>query len=269
MEIASSAVRMVSVFQELLPGMASQQGTLVNKAGRRHREHQESRRGSRGGQGHQNIRQEHVTQLISMVAAMSLQQEDALNTVRMDTSFTFRLRKEGPGAVLKELVQAGQKWHQMTNKGEQLGPLRLVAFGLLLKETEARLKLLLSSEEAQKKAVECHWVDGAGRFVYQKWNPIAKRLEVDTAKQGLTPTITKFSAKKRRDGEAEPEEGNTAVFTVEISLRSPAANDIHQQLLLLQDSAAWQLVGAQLRPPTLKRHGIAVALQKNLEEARK
>ena len=74
-----------------------------------------------------------------MMAAMSLQQEDALNRLRMDTSFTFHLKQEGPGAILKGLFQAGQDWSNKIHKGEKLGPLRLVVFGLLLTETEARM----------------------------------------------------------------------------------------------------------------------------------
>ena len=57
------------------------------------------------------------------------------------------------------------------------------------------------------------------------------------------------------------------MFTVEVALRSKGAQQIHQRLQDLQDNAVWQLVRAQLRPPTLKRHGIAVALQKALEQA--
>ena len=293
METESSAAQMANVFQGLMPGMNMQLTNAGQKTGRRTEQDQENpakrhrprKHGSRGGQGHPAIKQEQVTQLISMVAAMSLQQEDALNRLRMDTSFTLHLCQEGPGAVLKQLVQAGQQWHQRTEKGEKLGPLRLVVFGLLLKETEARIKLLLSSEEATKRAKGCQWLDEMGRFVYQKWNVANKTLEVDTTQQGLTSdqvlsslnkiaelatatTITKFNAKNRREAITVPDEGDRAVFKIEVAMRGVAANELHQQLLLLQDCAAWQLIGAQLRPPTLKRHGIAVALQKALENAR-
>ena len=175
------------------------------------------------------------------------------------------------------MYQAGQDWSNKIQKGEKLGPRRLVVFGLLLKETEARMQLLLKEEDMLKRAKEAQWVDSAGRFNFQKWNTATKKLEIDETREGLTPdaivksinklaelakpsTITKFNAKQRRN--EEPEEGDAAVFTVEVSLRSQGAQEIHQHHQELQDDAVWQLVGAQLRPPTLKRHGIAVALQK-------
>ena len=39
--------------------------------------------------------------LVTKMAAMSLQQEDALSRLRLDTSFTFHLKQEGPGAVFE------------------------------------------------------------------------------------------------------------------------------------------------------------------------
>ncbi|CAE7945960.1 DJP1 [Symbiodinium sp. KB8] len=44
---------------------------------------------------------EQMGNLVTKMAAMSLQQEDALSRLRLDTSFTFHLKQEGPGAVFE------------------------------------------------------------------------------------------------------------------------------------------------------------------------
>ena len=63
----------------------------------------------------------------------------------------------------------------------------------------------------------------------------------------------------------EPEENEKAVFVVEIALRSPEAHQAQELLTQLANCAVWSLVAAQMRPPSLKRHGLAAVLQKALE----
>ena len=50
---------------------------------------------------------------------------------------------------------------------------------------------------------------------------------------------------------------------VEVSLRAPDAARAQELLDMLTNNAVWSLVAAQLRPPTLRRHGLAVALREN------
>ena len=76
-------------------------------------------------------------------------------------------------------------------------------------------------------------------------------------------TITKFNASRRL--KKEPDNDEKAVFTVEVAMRSPPANRIQGLLDQMTDNAAWGLVAAQLRPPSLKRRGLAIAIQKALE----
>ena len=208
-----------------------------------------------------------------MLASLCLQQEDALNRIRLETSHTLHLAQQGQGAVLKALYNAGTAWQVKKNSGEPVQALRVVLFGLLLTETQARIQLFSKDDAAVKAAQTNHVLDKDKRFVYQKWDAQASKLVTDPDKKGLTleevmailtelrklsndQTITKFNASRRL---------KKAVFTVEVAMRSPPANRIQGLLDQLTDNSAWGLVAAQLRPPSLKRRGLAIAIQKALE----
>ena len=202
-----------------------------------------------------------------MLASLCLQQEDALNRIRLETSHTLHLAQQGQGAVLKALYNAGTAWQVKKNSGEPVqalksGPL-WAAFGRNTGQDPAVLQRRRSSE-------------GSPSFVYQKWDAQASKLVTDPDKKGLTlekvmailtelrklsndQTITKFNASRRL--RKEPDNDEKAVFTVEVAMRSPPANRIQGLLDQMTDNAAWGLVAAQLRPPSLKRRGLASAIQ--------
>ena len=215
-----------------------------------------------------------------MLASLCLQQEDALNRIRLETSHTLHLAQQGQGAVLKALYNAGTAWQVKKNSAEPVQALRVVLFGLLLAETQARIQLFSKDDAAVKAAQANHILDKDKRFVYQKWDAQASKLVTDPDKKGLTleevmailtelrklsndQTITKFNASRRL--KKEPDNDEKAVFTVEVAMRSPPANRIQGLLDQMTDNAAWGLVAAQLRPPNLKRRGLASAIQKALE----
>ena len=75
--------------------------------------------------------------------------------------------------------------------------------------------------------------------------------------------ITKFNSVRKM--KREPEENEKAVFTIEIALRTQEAHQAQELLSQLANSAIWSLAAAQMRPPSLKRHGLAAVLQKALE----
>ena len=235
----------------------------------------------RGGRGRgQSLSQEQIGNVVTMLASLCLQQEDALNRIRLETSHTLHLAQQGQGAVLKALYNAGTAWQVKKNSGEPVQALRVVLFGLLLAETQARIQLFSKDDAAVKAAQTNHVLDKDKRFVYQKWDTQASKLVTDPDKKGLTleevmailtelrklsnhQTITKFNASRRL--KKEPDNDEKAVFTVEVAMRSPPANRIQGLLDQMTDNAAWGLVAAQLRPPSLKRRGQASAIQKALE----
>ena len=117
------------------------------------------------------------------------------------------------------------------------------------------------------------------RFVYQKWDAQASKLVTDLDKKGLTleevmailtelrklsndQTITKFNASRRQEGTGQRRKGGircgsgNALATRQPHSGPPRSDDRQRGM----GSGS-----AQLRPPSLKRRGLAIAIQKALE----
>ena len=122
---------------------------------------------------------------VSLLAALTLQQEDSLNRLRLDTSDTFHLQQSGQGAAPKALFLSGQAWRAKKEKGEPVPALRTVIFGLLLEETMARMKLFDQDAGAIKAAQDLQLISQDKLFLFQRWNQITQKLEPDQSKQGL------------------------------------------------------------------------------------
>ena len=150
----------------------------------------------------------------------------------------------------------------------------------MVTETKARLALFAQDPTAVKAAVDKQLMNPSKQFVFQRWNPQEQKLEqdpdrsapgVEQAQQLLQELgtyckdhiITKFNSVRKM--KREPEENEKAVFTIEVALRSPEAHKAQELLSQLANNTVWSLVAAQMRPPSLKRHGLAAVLQKALE----
>ena len=194
----------------------------------------QARRGQRGNR--QRIQPDNLNNVVSILAALSLQQEDALNRVRLDSSHTFHLEQTGQGAILKSLYEAGRSWHEKKGQGVPLPALRTVVFALLVTETKARLTLFAQDPNAVKAAVERKVMNPSKQFVFQRWNPKEQKLEQDPDRNALSVEqiqqllqelgthckdniITKFNSVRKM--KREPEENEKAVFVVEIALNRP------------------------------------------------
>ena len=242
------------------PGTAKkprQQGQSEGQPSKRPRQ---TRRGQRGNG--QRTQADNLNNIVSILAALSLQQEDALNRVRLDSSHAFHLEQAGPGAILKALYEAGRSWHEKKGQGVPLPALRTVVFALLVLETKARLALFAQDSNAVKAAVDKQLMNPNKQFVFQRWNPKEQKLEQDPDRNALgveqaqqllqelgtyckDHIITKFNSVRK--------------------MRSQEAHTAQELLSQLANCAVWSLVAAQMRPPSLKRHGLAAVLQKALE----
>ena len=233
------ADNVTDVFGSWLPALAAQQGQQQGTTGAKQPRKNSSADGlpskrakptRRGGRGRgQGLPQEQIGNVVTMLASLCLQQEDALNRIRLETSHTLHLAQQGQGAVLKALYNAGTAWQVKKNSGEPVQALRVVLFGLLLAETQARIQLFSKDDAAVKAAQTNHVLDKDKRFVYQKWDAQASKLVTDPDKKGLTleevmailtelrklsndQTITKFNASRRL--KKEPDNDEKAVFTI-------------------------------------------------------
>ena len=185
------ADNVTDVFGSWLPALAAQQGQQGTTGAKQPRENSSAdglpskrakptRRGGRGrGQG---LPHKQIGNVVTMLASLCLQQEDALNRIRLETSHTLHLAQQGQGAVLKALYNAGAA----KKRGEPVQALRVVLFGLLSAETQARIQLFSKDDAAVKAAQTNHVLDKDKRFVYHKWDAQASKLVTDPDKKGLT-----------------------------------------------------------------------------------
>ena len=237
------AEEVATVFGAWLPALSQQNGTTKKPReqgqndGQPSKRPRQARRGQRGNG--QRIQADNLNNVVSILAALSLQQEDALNRVRLDSSHTFHLEQAGPGAILKALCEAGRSWHEKKGQGVPLPALRTVVFALLVSETKARLALFAQDPNAVKAAVETQMMNPNKQFVLQRWNPKDQKLEQDPNRNPLgveqiqqllqelgtyckDNISTKFNSVRKM--KREPEENEKAVFVIEIALRSQEAH---------------------------------------------
>ena len=273
---------MATVFGNWLPALSQQPGTAKKpreqgqSEGQPSKRPRQTRRGQRGNG--QKIPVDNLNNIVSILAALSLQQEDALNRVRLDSSHTFHLEQTGPGAILKALYEAGRSWHEKKGQGGAAsgppnGGVRTDGDG---DQGQAR-SLCPGPNRGQSSRGQA--VDEPQQTVRVPTmeSPGAKAradrsaLGVEQAQQLLQELgtyckdhiITKFNSVRKM--KREPEENEKAVFTIEVALRSPEAHKAQELLSQLANNTVWSLVAAQMRPPSLKRHGLAAVLQKALE----
>ena len=163
------AEEVASVFGDWLPALSAQQNGTTKKpresgqSGQPSKRPRQARRGQRGNG--QRINPDNLNNVVSILAALSLQQEDALNRVRLDSSRTFHLEQTGQGAILRSLYEAGRSWREKKGQGVPLPALRTVVFALLVLETKAKLTLFAQDPNAVKTAVERQVMNPSTQFV--------------------------------------------------------------------------------------------------------
>ena len=267
------------MFNHLLPGLASQIQKTPTPMQQPHldRDPRKRPRTRRGNRASRSNNEEELQQTVSLLTALVLQHEDVHNRVRLSASMTFFLQQQGPGSVLLPLFKVSQEWQKNRNAGQVAGALRTTILSVLIQETAARLTMLESNPQALASAKQAGILTTENKMPYQKWSAANKKLEPDATLQPLSPEevrnlltevkelirpdlVTRFHAS--RPLRQEPQDQGRAVFTLELALRSEEADRMHSKLKTLCNRSVWGLVCAQLREPTLQRHGLAAALQK-------
>ena len=162
---AKTTERSETAPREQLSGRTTKQEGQANKTGR-----QGSR--PRPPPGADRERSDHAG--IAMSAARGRIEPHQAGDIPHTAPSTTRARSRAQGAV--------QRRHRVASQEEQA--LRVVLFGLLLAETQARIQLFSKDDAAVKAAQTNHVLDKDKRFVYQKWDAQASKLVTDPDKKG-------------------------------------------------------------------------------------
>ena len=215
---------------------------------------------------------------LRLVTRALIHQQEAIDTLRLSTGWVWWLRIPEP-SVVPTLVQAAEVWREqvvLKDSKIQDTPLRQALFWSMMQFLRGTLETM--TEANLKLSKDSGWVNEQGHWVFQRWNPELKALEVDPNKSALThetlmkiivdiqslthrETLSRFHVLKSLEPEME---GQTVRVMMDIALWCPEADRMFQQLSALQGNAALQIVGLQFRRSTMQRSPVIKQLMENV-----
>ncbi|OLP90620.1 Serine/threonine-protein kinase RIO1 [Symbiodinium microadriaticum] len=179
---------------------------------------------------------------LKLVARALVHQQEAIDTLRLSTGWIWWLRIPEP-TVIPTLIEAAELWREQVTKKDS----KLKANNTLAKNSG--------------------WIDSNGRWVFQRWNPELRALEVDSSRSALTheelirtikeiqslihpETLSRFHVLRHLEPQME---GQTVRVMMDIALRCPEATQLFQGLTTLQGNSSLQLVWLQFKRSTMQR----------------
>ena len=217
-----------------------------------------------------------------MLAQLTLRQEDAINVLRMDRGFLLLFKTAGQETVVHTLFEIATAWRQKKANNQVDLPLRVALLKSLVLEMKTRLEHLVSTQGQVEKLQKLGWVKvNEGRP--PSWLPLVYNQETKT--ETAHPTLGCLehedlmkaldTLQMHMNGQimqrfhstrplAAQYKGEMLAFMLEISLRGPEEQKVHEALVSLCHVSAWFSIGARLRMETPKRSPLANRLQKML-----
>jgi len=210
---------------------------------------------------------------VAQLARVVMKHEDQINTAKLDRGFVLFLHN-GEGSILQTLFDISQKTKQALDNGKaQENPLRILLLKALFVELEGRLKMLDNDPQALANAKKQGLLGDQGWF-YKRWDRKTRQLVDDPQRSPLpskdistrlvdmfrllsATTVLKFGASHGFHEELLEDPDSTTALLLEISLRGPDADALHQHFAELAGNAVWHLLGIQVKRDTLRRSGQA------------
>ena len=222
--------------------------------------------------------------LISMLAKLTLRQEDQLNQIHLDKSFIFFVQA-GKGNILPLMLKTSKDWHGQRESGQVTTSLRQHMFRSVFEELAYRAsKLPFGSNDhelirvLQNKQV----LTATNSWIYLQWDSNEKTLkpaardplpsdEVAALIQKIHSLaaqadliIHRFSALKPMPQDSTVTDSVVVPWRLDISLRGQPAQDLYAALQKLTGSGLTQLIFVRIRPSTLQRSPLAQAIPARL-----
>ena len=235
---------------------------------------------SRSNSSTTSSKHEGDTELLMMLAKLTLRQEDMLNQMALDRSFLLFLQA-GRGSILLEMILAAKEWHhQRQNSGvtcsfRQVNFLKVIEL-LIQRLTKLkydnpedplvqalRQKGILSAENAWHylawdNAAKCLRPTKQPPIPHEKVQELTIQLS-QLASQG--DLIQRFSALKPMNRDQVPDDSQVTIpWRLDLSLRSAASTQLFEVLNTLSGSGICQLILLRLRPTGLQRSPLATAI---------
>ena len=213
-------------------------------------------------------------EILHLLAKTVVRHEDSINILRRSTGWMWWARS-GEGSILPLLSDLARKWSEAANS-QEIQPNRVslrvtLLWGLL---TCLQEKVTNLTQDQMAFAIRSSWADANGGWNFQKWDAHHQTLVVDTSRPPLSTaqvkeslgtllqaingdTLTRFSATQEIRADAQ----GKITFHADISLRAPGSDALYKELVRLQGSAVFQIIGVQFKPEGYHRPPLIRRLQ--------
>ncbi|CAE7560727.1 unnamed protein product [Symbiodinium necroappetens] len=225
-------------------------------------------------------------ELLQVATRLLLRHENELARLRADTSFVLFI-DTGSHSCLQLLKDAGAKWSELYSQGQVTMPLRAMLMMGLVQELKRALEGVRVDEDKYTRCKEAGWArDGAmalnPHWVFHGWDSKAKK-QIVLEKEPLSNSeilrmldTMEMESHVHKEGvlqcfkSAKPyeelESAEVAPFVLTISLRTQAADELHDIFTRLSGNACCKLLGFRVRPERGACQPLAKLLEQKFQE---
>ncbi|CAE7362473.1 unnamed protein product [Symbiodinium sp. KB8] len=173
-----------------------------------------------------------------------------------------------PDKATQELLQdAGAKWSELYSQGQVTMPLRVMLMMGLVQELKRALEEVRVEEDKYARCKEAGWARAKKQIVLEK-DPLSNSeilrmldtMESHVHREGVPQC---FKSAKPYE---ELESAEVAPFVLTISLRTQAADELHDIFTRLSGNACCKLLGFRVRPERGARQPLAKLLEQKFQE---
>ena len=221
-------------------------------------------------------------QLIPMMAQLCLRFEDAINVLRLDRAYMMLFKTKGDESILRTLHDLSVRWEALQTAKQTECAKRIALFKGMILELQARAKSFMEQETKLQSLIQLGWVTKQDQRE-PMWQPLVWSVEqqkdIPCPDMGPLPhgkamqamevliehtngqVIQRFHATRPL---AQEYAGDMLEFKLEVSTKGQAPMQAHEALASLTNSSLWLLIGARMRPESLKRSALAKRVQQLL-----
>ena len=221
-------------------------------------------------------------QLIPMMAQLCLRFEDAINVLRLDRAYMMLFKTKGEESILRTLHDLSVRWEALQAAKQTECAKRIALFKGMILELQARAKSFIEQETKLQSLIQLGWVTKQDQRE-PMWQPliwsVEQQKDIPCPDMGPLPhgkalqamemliehtngqVIHRFHATRPL---AQEYAGDMLEFKLEVSAKGQAPMQAHEALASLTNSSLWLLIGARMRPESLKRSALAKRVQQLL-----
>ncbi|CAE7349913.1 unnamed protein product [Symbiodinium sp. KB8] len=215
--------------------------------------------------------------LIKAMGRLILRQETSIQVLKQNSAWDLYLQP-GPQGPIPMLFKASTTYREESKNKRMDLPLRAQLLSTLF-QTVLQCIQAVGTHPEQTKAVQAKgWMNQEGKWTYQRWDPSIQALIVDESRlpmehQELVGLLGALATAVRAKDVIHrfnathpitPDQKGTSRFLLEVGLRAQGVAEVWLGLEKLQNLAALQVVGMQLRRDGLQRCNLAADIQKML-----